>query len=77
VDIPYTGCFPLVLDATVEKVLFRKILVDDGSALNLLFVGALKELGLRIEDLTPSNSSFWGMVPSRVSQPLGEITLSV
>ena len=57
-DIPYTGCFPLVLDATVQKVLFRKVLVDGGSALNLLFAGALKELGLGIIDLTPSDSSF-------------------
>ena len=46
VDIPYTGRFPLVLDATIRKVLFRKVLIDGGSALNLLFVGALKELGL-------------------------------
>ena len=77
VDIPYIGCFPLVLDATVQKVLFRKVLVDGGSALNLLFVGALKELGLGLLDLTPSDSSFWGVVPSRASKPLGEITLPV
>ena len=57
-DIPYTGRFPLILDATVQKVLFRKVLVDGGSALNLLFTGALKELILGIIDLTPSNSSF-------------------
>ena len=56
VDIPYTGCFPLVLNATIKKVLFRKVLIDDRSALNLLFTGALKELGLRIADLTPSDS---------------------
>ena len=76
-DIPYIGRFPLVLDATIQKVLFRKVLVDGGSALNLLFVGALKELGLRIGDLTPSNSSFWVVVPGRASKPLGEITLPV
>ena len=57
-DIPYIGCFPLVLDATVQKVLFKKVLIDGGSALNLLFTGALKELGLGIADLTPSDSSF-------------------
>ena len=57
-DIPYIGRFPLVLDATVQKVLFRKALVDGGSALNLLFAGALKELGLGITDLTPLDSSF-------------------
>ena len=55
-DIPYTRRFPLILDATVQKVLFRKVLVDGGSALNLLFVGALRELGLTISDLTPSDS---------------------
>ena len=77
VNIPYTGCFPLILDATVKKVLFRKVLIDGGSALNLLFVGALKELGLRLSDLTPSDSSFWGVVPSRASKLLGEITLLV
>ena len=57
-NIPYTGRFPLVLDATIKKVLFREVLVDGGSALNLLFTGALKELGLGIEDLTPFDSSF-------------------
>ena len=75
VDIPYTGRFPLVLEATVQKVMFKKVLIDGGSALNLLFAGALRELGLAISDLTPSNSSFWGVVPSRASKPLGEITL--
>ena len=53
------------------------MLVDGGSALNLLFVGALKELGLGLSDLTPSNSSFWGVVPGRASKPLGEITIPV
>ena len=57
-DIPYTGRFPLVLDATIQKVLFRKVLVDGGSALNLLFARALKELDLGVTDLTPSDSSF-------------------
>ena len=55
-DIPYTGRFPLILDATVQKVLFRKVLIDGGSALNLLFIGALRELGLGTTDLTPSDS---------------------
>ena len=57
-DIPYIGRFPLVLDATIQKVLFRKVLIDGGSALNLLFAEALKELGLGLADLTPSDSSF-------------------
>ena len=58
-------------------MLFRKVPIDGGSTLNLLFIGALKELGLRIGDLTPSVSSFWGVVLGRASKPLGEITLLV
>ena len=45
--------------------------------MNLLFAVALRELGLGTIDLTPSDSSFWGMVPGRASRPLGEITLPV
>ena len=55
---PLYRAFPLVLDATIQKVLFRKVLIEGGSALNHLFAGALKELGLGIGDLTPSDSSF-------------------
>ncbi|XP_066395711.1 uncharacterized protein [Miscanthus floridulus] len=61
----------------LKLVLFKKVLVDGGSALNLLFDGALKELGLGVQDITPSNSSFWGVVSGRASQLLGEITLPV
>ena len=74
---PLCRALPLVLDVTIKKVLFRKVLINDGSALNLLFARALKELGLGVEDLTPSDSSFWGVVPNRASKPLGEITLPV
>ena len=35
------------------------------------------ELGLGIGDLTPSDSSFWGVIPGRASKSLGEITLLV
>ena len=52
------------------------MLISGGSALNLLFVGAQKELGLGLADLTPSDS-FWGVVPGRASKLLGEITLPV
>ena len=45
-DIPYPGHFPLMLDPTIRNVRFKKVLIDGGSALNLLFAGALTELGL-------------------------------
>ena len=53
------------------------MLISGGSALNLLFVRALKEQGLGLSDLTPSDSTFWSVVLGRASKPLGEITLLV
>ena len=76
-DIPYPGCFPLVLAPTIRNVWFKKVLINDGSALNILFVGALTELALMKDDLVPVDSPFWGIVPGRASQPLGQITLLV
>ena len=76
-DIPYPGCFPLMLDPTIRNMRFKKVLIDGGSALNILFVGALTELGLTKSDLIPVDSQFWGIVPGRASQPLGQITLPV
>ena len=70
-DIPYPGRFPLVLDPTIRNVRLKKVLIDGGSALNILFAGALTELGLTKDDLVPVDSSFWGIVPGRAFQPLG------
>ena len=70
-DIPYPGHLPLVLDPTICNMRFKKVLINGGSALNLLFIGALTELGLTKDDLVPVDSPFWGIVPGRASQPLG------
>ena len=76
-DIPYPGHFPLVLDPTIRNVRFKKVLIDCGSTLNVLFAGAPTELGLTKDDLVLIDSPFWGIVPSRGSHPLGQITLLV
>ena len=76
-DIPYPGRFPLVLNPTIRNVRFKKVLTDRGSALNILFAGALTELGLTKDNLVPIDSPFLGIVPGRASQPLGQITLPV
>ena len=57
-DIPYLGCFPLILDPIIKDVRFQKVLIDGGSALNILFTESLEELGLKKEDLTPMDSPF-------------------
>ena len=66
-----------MLDNIIQRLRSGKVLIDDGCALNILFAGALTELGLRKKDLTPVNSPLWRIVLGRASQPLGEITLPV
>lgn len=61
------GRFPLVLDPFIQNVRFEKVLVDRGSALNILFGSTLTELGLKTEDLEPYHAPFWGVVPGQTS----------
>jgi hypothetical protein len=55
---PGTRCFPLVLDAVIKNVRFEKVLIDGGSALDILFRNALTKLGLKPEDLEPYDTPF-------------------
>ena len=57
-DIAYPGHFPLVLDPIIKDMHLQKVLIDGGSALNILFLGSLEEPGLKKDDLTPMDSSF-------------------
>jgi hypothetical protein len=71
------GHFPLVLDPVIKNVRFKKVLIDGGSALDILFCNALIKLGLKSGDLKPYDASFWGVLLGQTSRPLGQITLPV
>jgi hypothetical protein len=53
-----TRLFPLVLDLVIKNVWFKKVLIDGGRALNILFRNALTELGLKLEDLETYDAPF-------------------
>ena len=57
-NIPYPRRLPLVLDPTIRNVRFKKVLIDGGSAFNIIFAEALTELGLTKDDLVPVDSPF-------------------
>jgi hypothetical protein len=56
--LPQPGHFPLVLDLVIHNVRFEKVLIDGGSALDILFRNVLIELGLKQEDLEPYDAPF-------------------
>jgi hypothetical protein len=52
------GHFPLVLDPVIRNVRFEKVLIDGGSALDILFGNALTKLDIKSKDLEPYDAPF-------------------
>jgi hypothetical protein len=48
----------LVQDPVIRYVRFEKVLINGGSAFDILFRNALTELGLKQEDLEPYDAPF-------------------
>jgi hypothetical protein len=53
VAIPKPGCFPLVLNPCINSVWFERVLIDDGSSIDILFHSSLPALKLTEADLKP------------------------
>jgi hypothetical protein len=71
------GHFSLVLDPVIRNIRFKKVLIDDGSALDILSCNARTKLDIKPKDLEPYDAPFCGVLPGQTSQPLGQITLAV
>jgi hypothetical protein len=72
------GRFPLVLKPMVAGSKLKKVLIDGGSGLNVLFTKTLKKMKLDITHmLTKSNTPFYSIVPGNAAIPLGSVVLPV
>jgi hypothetical protein len=72
------GRFPLVLKPVVAGSRLKKILIDGGSGINVLFTKTLKKTKLDITHmLTKSTSPFYGIVPGNAAIPLGSVVLPI
>jgi hypothetical protein len=70
------GRFPLVLKPVVASSRLKKVLIDGGSGLNVLFTKTLKKMKLDITHmLTKCTSPFYGIVPGNAAIPLGLVVL--
>jgi hypothetical protein len=70
--------FPLVLKPVVTGSRLNKVLIDDGSGLDVLFTKILKKMKLDITHmLTKRTSPFYGIVPGNAAVPLGSVNLRV
>jgi hypothetical protein len=72
------GRFPLILKPVVAGSRLKKVLIDRGSRLNVLFTKTLKKMKLDITHmLTKSTSPFYDIVPGNAAIPLGSVVLPV
>jgi hypothetical protein len=70
---PNPGQYPLVVDPVIGNTRFSKVLMDGGSNLNILYAHTLRLLGIGLDQLRPSTTSFHGVVPGKHAQPLWQI----
>ncbi|XP_064940582.1 uncharacterized protein LOC135594090 [Musa acuminata AAA Group] len=64
----------LVISAMVANVQVRRIMVDIGSSVDILYFDAFQKLGLARENMRPMSSALTGFIGDSIS-PLGAITL--
>ena len=75
--VPTPGRQALVVDPAVEGVRLRKVLMDGGSGLNIMYADTLKGMGIPMSKLSESSMQFHGVVPGRKTKSLGQISLDV
>jgi hypothetical protein len=69
--------YPLLVDLVIRESRVKKLLVDGGSSINVTFPRTLLGLGVALNDLTESDTSFFGIVPTEGEYPLGHIYMLI
>jgi hypothetical protein len=75
--IPRPGHHALVLEAQIGGFTSKKVFLDGGSSLNLIYADTLRKVKIPMNDLLPTETSFHGIVPGKPTYPLGAIHLDV
>jgi hypothetical protein len=61
-NFDHPGKYPLLIDLVIRESRVKEVLVDGGSSINVTFPRMLQALGAAIEDLTESDTPFFGIV---------------
>ncbi|KAI4988672.1 hypothetical protein ZWY2020_035912 [Hordeum vulgare] len=75
--VPTTERQALVVNPVVEGVRLRKVPMDGGSDLNIMYADTLKGMGIPMSKLSESSMHFHGVVLGRKAKSLGQIALDV
>ena len=66
-----------MVSSVVSQVRLAKVLIDGGSALDIIFASTLESMGNDMTSLVPSDQAFYGIIPGAGSTPVGWATLPV
>jgi hypothetical protein len=79
--MPNPGGYALVMDPTfvgpANNVRSSKVLIDNGSSINIMYRDTMQKLGIKENMLEPSKTTFCGIVPGLSCAPLGKIRIDV
>ena len=71
------GAHALIVSHVVMNHRLRRVLMDGGVSINIMYLSTLEKLHLSQTQLRHSNIRFHGIVPGRQATSLGEISLDV
>ena len=79
--MPNPRGYALVVDPTfigpTLNVRFSKVLIDNGSAINIMYEDTMVKLGITMNMLQPSTTTFHGIVSGVSCAPMGKIWVDV
>jgi hypothetical protein len=79
--MPNPGGYALVMDPTfvgpANNVRFSKVLIDNGSSINIMYRDTMQKLGIKENMLEPSKTTFHGIMPGLSCAPMGKIRIDV
>jgi hypothetical protein len=79
--MPNPGRYALVMNPTfvgpANNVRFSKVLIDNGSSINIMYRDTMQKLGIKENMLEPSKTTFHGIVPRLSCAPMGKIQIDV
>jgi hypothetical protein len=73
--IPKLGRYPLIISPIIKDVKLNRVLVEEKSSLNILFLMTFDQMGLSRSVLHPSRAPFHRIVPRAAATTIGQITL--
>ena len=79
--MPNPGGYALVVDPIIVgpklNVKFSRVLIDNGSSINILYKDTMDKLGLKRNQLNPTRTTFHGIVSGLSCSPMVKIWLDV